>query len=693
MNAQRLGRYELLGLIGQGGMGTVYKAQDTRLGRTVALKVMNPGLGAVSDAAARFEREGRSLAALQHPNIVILFDFEELDGNLCLVMELAEGTPLDQVIDRHMPLTIAQKLSLMAQVCRALEYAHGKGVIHRDLKPSNILMLPDASPKIVDFGIAKLMDQTITNASRMMGTIGYMSPEQINGQTVTNRSDIFAAGVVLYELLAGIAPFSGANTTDTMRRILLDPAPSLPAEIPGVPQRVHAILERALDKEPHRRYGTAGDMAIELELCIAAIGPARPAASPDPFYARPETAVESPAPPLRAVPAAQAASSGFSAIAGRGAVAGPEESSKENDSVPKVKVKRSLLFRVMTIVGFIASAIALLAAIVIVYALIRGYRDRKGAEWSSAAERLSRASDWDDAAPMARKSCDYANPTGCGQLGYMYLKGLGVTQDGSRAESLLNKSCNEMKWTYPEACANLGTMYLNGQGVERNKEQAEKLLYKACNMGNADGCKGVCEAGHADTCNQWGLNYQFGRGVSQDSSQAIALYAKACDGGFTMGCTNLGNLYYDGQIVSKDYRKALGFYQRACDGNEPFACNQVGWIYQNGYGMPKDPHRAAQLFQKACDGGNMNGCNNLGNLYWTGLGAPKDIQKADALYVKACDGDNYYGCQDLANAYAGGYGVIKDLGRAKQLYQKGCTLGDNSGATNSCDKLKEPRFQ
>ena len=265
MSELLLGRYELLELIGEGAMGAVYRAHDTTLDRVVALKVMNASLGASPELVARFEREARSLAGLQHPNIVTIYDFLKPSGNLCLVMELVAGEPLDKAIKMGLALTVQQKLAFMAQACRALQYAHEKGIIHRDLKPSNILMLPDCSPKIIDFGIAKLMDSKLTRTNTRIGTIAYSSPEQLNGDRVDHRTDIFAAGVVLYEFLAGICPFEGAHTTATMKKILIDPTPILPENIVGVPLQIRAVLERALAKDPDQRFQTAAELAQAIE--------------------------------------------------------------------------------------------------------------------------------------------------------------------------------------------------------------------------------------------------------------------------------------------------------------------------------------------------------------------------------------------------------------------------------------------
>jgi eukaryotic-like serine/threonine-protein kinase len=267
-----LGRYELLNLIGKGAMGAVYRARDTKLQRIVALKVMNAALGETAEGVARFEREAQSLALLQHPNIVTIFDYLEVSGNLCLVMELIVGEPLDRVISLALAMTVEQKLRFMASVCRALEYAHGKGLVHRDLKPSNILLAPDYSPKIVDFGVVKMMGEKLTRTNTRIGTIAYMSPEQINGKPLDHRTDIFSAGIVLYELLAGVSPFDADDTTSTMRKILLDPTPVLPEDIPGVSQRLHGVLDRALAKEAEGRYATAADFADALEQCLSAGG-------------------------------------------------------------------------------------------------------------------------------------------------------------------------------------------------------------------------------------------------------------------------------------------------------------------------------------------------------------------------------------------------------------------------------------
>jgi serine/threonine protein kinase len=272
MTGQLMDRYELKGLIGEGAMGSVYRAHDDRLGRIVALKVMNAELGRRAEAVERFKREARVLAGLQHPNIVTIYDYLEVSGNLCLVMELIPGEPLDRVIEQRLAMTVEQKLRFMANVCRALHYAHGRGVVHRDLKPSNILMLPDHSPKIVDFGIAKMMSEKLTRTHTRIGTIAYMSPEQINGDGVDHRADIFSAGVVLFELLSGVSPFGGVHTTATMRKILLDPTPVLPESLTGVPRQVKDILEQALAKDREQRFQAAGEMATALEDAAEAVG-------------------------------------------------------------------------------------------------------------------------------------------------------------------------------------------------------------------------------------------------------------------------------------------------------------------------------------------------------------------------------------------------------------------------------------
>jgi len=298
MALQQLGKFELQGLVGSGGMGSVYRAYDTELDRTVALKLMNAGLGDGEDAVKRFKDEARNLAQLDHPNIVTIYDFPELEGYFCLIMQLIDGEPLSVYIDEPRPMALAQKLRLMAQVCRALHYAHSRPrpVIHRDIKPPNILVQPDLSPKIVDFGIAKMMDdKSVVRASTTMGTFAYMSPEQIDGKPLNGQTDIFSAGVVLYELLTGVCPFQGQDTTATMKRILMDPAPPIGNYLGGLPPSLHTILDRALAKNLYQRYATAADFAFDLEQTVAVMTNATPV--PGPRVERKPTVQEKVPPP------------------------------------------------------------------------------------------------------------------------------------------------------------------------------------------------------------------------------------------------------------------------------------------------------------------------------------------------------------------------------------------------------------
>src|SRR5262245_5553763 len=298
----RLGSYEIVSRLGAGGMGVVYRAHDARLGRDVAIKVMPDALEGDPERLARFRREARLAASLNHPHIAGIYGFEDEDGAHFLVMELIEGTVLSELL-RSGPLPIDEALAVVEQIAEGLEAAHERGVVHRDLKPSNIKITPSGQAKILDFGLAKAArgaaagssgtsDEGETGSSpgvsaaitgqytqpgTVFGTVPYMSPEQARGRAVDKRTDIWALGCVLYECLSGRRAFDGDTATDVVAKILeRDPAwAALPAR---TPPRLRELCERCLEKDPARRLRDAGDLRLELPRATTA--PARAALRP-----------------------------------------------------------------------------------------------------------------------------------------------------------------------------------------------------------------------------------------------------------------------------------------------------------------------------------------------------------------------------------------------------------------------------
>lgn len=279
----RLGNYEVIELIGEGGMGSVYRANDTQLGRQVAVKVVRAQFTEDPDRVARFSREARLLASLSHPNIATIHGFEESSGVRFLVLELVPGATLAERLARG-PLPVREALGLAAQIAGAIEAAHDGGVIHRDLKPANIKIAPDGRVKVLDFGLAKAFAPepgapinaeaatraaSGTGAGMVLGTPTYMSPEQASGEEVDKRTDIWAFGCVLYDMLTGKTAFGCETRSDTIAAILTrDPDWSrIPADLPS---SIRCLLRRALDKDPKRRLRDAGDARIEIEDAIAA---------------------------------------------------------------------------------------------------------------------------------------------------------------------------------------------------------------------------------------------------------------------------------------------------------------------------------------------------------------------------------------------------------------------------------------
>jgi serine/threonine protein kinase len=307
--AEKIGRYEDLKVIGRGGMGMIYRARDPVLERSVALKVIS-SFEVTADLRARFFREARACARLRdHPNIVTIHDMGEDDGRLFIVMELLEGEELQKIISRHAPLTLAEKLAIVRQICDGLYHAHQKGIVHRDIKPANIFLLPSGQVKILDFGIAQIAAATthgdLTRTGMMMGTPRYMAPEQVRGQA-DHRSDIFSVGAVAYELFSGRPPFTGENPLQILDQLRTVTPPRLSELDPTLPPELSTIVARAIQKEQEQRFADLGEMGRELAAVqrglgegwtpVTAAGSVTPAAQPATVPEPAGVAVDSPVP-------------------------------------------------------------------------------------------------------------------------------------------------------------------------------------------------------------------------------------------------------------------------------------------------------------------------------------------------------------------------------------------------------------
>ncbi len=283
MIGSNVAHYKVTSKLGEGGMGEVWRAEDTKLGRDVALKVLPDGFAQDPERLARFEREARVLASLSHPNIAGIHGLEEIDGKRFLVMELVEGQTLAEHIQRG-PMPIEEVVRIARQIAEAVEAAHEKGVVHRDLKPANVNIMPDGTVKVLDFGLAKAlvgdpmsggnvnqdlslsptMTQAMTGMGVLLGTAGYMSPEQARGQPVDRRADIWAFGCILYEMLSGRKLFTGETATDVIGAVV-HKEPDIDELSSKVPKRIRLLLERCLQKDANRRLQSIGDARIALQ--------------------------------------------------------------------------------------------------------------------------------------------------------------------------------------------------------------------------------------------------------------------------------------------------------------------------------------------------------------------------------------------------------------------------------------------
>src|SRR5262249_45105133 len=278
----RLGSLEIIAILGKGGMGEVYRARDTKLKRDVAIKILPDEFSRDADRLTRFQREAEVLASLNHPNIAAIYDLQETNETRFLVLELVEGETLAERIQRG-PIPVEQALGIAKYICEALEAAHEKSIIHRDLKPANVKITPDGRVKVLDFGLARalenaptmtasnsptLLSALATNLGVILGTAGYMSPEQAKGRSADQRSDIFSFGCVLYEMITGRLAFEGETVTEVIASVLKQEL-----DLSRIPVSVHPrvvdLIRRCLVKDAKRRWHAAADVRVEIETILA----------------------------------------------------------------------------------------------------------------------------------------------------------------------------------------------------------------------------------------------------------------------------------------------------------------------------------------------------------------------------------------------------------------------------------------
>ena len=633
----RLGHYRIIALLGRGGMADVYRAEDERLGREVALKAVPPEFARDPERVERFEREVRAAARLTHPNIVTVYEFGQGAGQHFYTMALMPGGDLKARIRAHpggMPPAAARAVA--AAMARALDYAHRQGFVHRDVKPENILFGEDGVAQLTDFGIARAMSSgtRMTATGMSIGSPHYMSPEQARGKEVDGRSDLYSLGVVLYEMLTGRVPFDAADTFAVGLSHINDPVPVLPP----AQQDWQPVVDRLLAKSPDDRYASAGELAEELASDALPQAPATRVMPARRDVGRPTPSKESatrstaPATTRRGPLAALAGATLALAVVGIGYVAlqdsiRPERlrsNGGEGSSAVRTAELRPAPVR-PTPPSNSASPVE--------------DDDPESARPVPQSPARSALNDGGGGAPAAeapavtggndlealRRAAEQGNAAAQTNLGNMYSNGRGVQQDRAEAVRWYRLAAEQ---GFARAQTNLGVMYSDGRGVQQDRAEAVRWYRLAA------------EQGFARAQTNLGNMYSNGRGVQQDRAEAVRWYRLAAEQGFARAQTNLGVMYSDGRGVQQDRAEAVRWYRLAAEQGYAAAQTNLGVMYSDGRGVQQDRAEAVRWYRLAAEQGFARAQNFLGVMYENGRGVQQDFVEAVRWYRMAAEQDH-----------------------------------------------------
>jgi len=661
---EQLGRYRITGKLGAGGMGVVYLAEDTVLGRRVALKTVRLLEGAdpnsKHDLTERFLREARIVAQMEHPGIVAVFDFGHEGETAYLVLEYVAGSNLANRMEQPPKLDRASGARMLREAASALDYAHKRGVVHRDVKPANLLLTEDGRVKVADFGIAKLSGSTTMTATGMlMGTVEYMSPEQIRGETVDGRSDQYSLAVVAYQLVTGKRPFQADSTITLAHMIVYEqPTPASAAnQIPPVTLNVDRVLARALDKRPTARYATCSDFIQELEL--AWIGVAPPVANtgaPTLTSSSVETAPMEMPPPARGTPPNPAPS-----VAPNPAPSVPALAQVPPPlpvPVPSAPVRSTKWIWVAAAVFLVVVGVGGAVAIKFGPSLLKSMLPASNENVASNQPAVNPP----QTTPQTSPPVTAPQPT---QSGAASPQPLAPATPPSSLPVRRSASPAEQKAERDEASGKSAGSQLPASALEKK-----------------------AAAGDVRTMVQTGDAFAAGRGGDPDYAKARQWYEKAAAKGDAGAMARIGDLHLKGLGMPRDYVLARSWYEQAAAKDFREAMDRLGELYYQGMGVPKDYGAAKQWYEKAAQRGFPLAFLHLARLYRYGQGVSQDCDVARNWYEEAADQNNNTAMLMLGDLYSEGcVGFHDDREKAREWYTKAAQAG-NELANDKLQKLK-----
>ena len=636
----QVGVYKILEKIGEGGMGDVYRGLDTMLEREVAIKVLRPDLAGRGDIADRFRAEAVTLGRLNHPNIVTVYSCLREGETFYVVLEFVRGETLDAMIRRRGRLPWQEAVGLVIQALRGLEHAHRMHVIHRDLKPANAILTDDGTLKLMDFGIARILNTArMTRVGHLIGTLQYMAPEQVQGTGGDARSDLYSLSVVLYELLAGRVPFEGATDYELIKAQVEASPPPLQAFGVVIPPPLAEVLARALSKSPDRRFQSAGELAHALRAMPDHLEPAVPTAggrgSSDPVVGRRAIPLRALSARARTWPHAVrsfatanpiVAGASVMVLIGLGLALAP----RSGKMIGPPPTPRELTTSTREIASSTAKE-SRLREPVAATGVSRTFPDRPAPArpeavtpprdiepiWHASVAKAKdyyKAGDYASAAPIFQRAAGEGSPEAMRYLASLYERGRGgLAKDDREAARWYRKGADAGDGL---AMAKLGVFYLRGTGG-LTKNEAEALRWFR---------KGV-DAGDGRSMADLGFMYESGRGgLAKDEAEAVRWYRKGSEVGDGLAMANLGSMYVQGRGgLAKNEAEALRWYRKGSEVGDGRAMANLGSMYVQGRGgLAKNEAEALRWYRKGSEVGDGFAMANLGFMYVQGAGRARE---------------------------------------------------------------------